>query len=108
MHPAGKHSCVGQPLTHTPEHSSASLNAMFMLKLDVAPAIIAVAQWGAGAEASVSNAADAQFDSLLGFLSTVPKKGGSFGRLQYGEQFDISVEHLCASPLPGLNHCCLK
>ncbi len=44
-----------------------------------------VVQWGAGAEASVSNAADVQFDSLLGFLSTVPKKGGSFGRLQYGE-----------------------
>ena len=40
-------------------------------------------QWGAGAEASVSNAADAQFDSLLGFLSTVPRKGAA-GRLQPG------------------------
>ena len=42
-------------------------------------------QWGAGAEASARNAADAQFDSLLGFLSTVPRKGGlNMGRLQHG------------------------
>ena len=57
-----------------------------VVKPDVTAVRAVATQWGAGAEASVSNAADAQFDSLLGFLSTVPKKGGSFGRLQYGEE----------------------
>ena len=51
-------------------------------------------QWGAGAEASVSNATDAQFDSLLGFLSTVPKKGASLGRqhgLQHGVRLPLAL-----------------